>query len=229
MLLEVCVATVDDAVVAANGGADRLEVNAALELGGLTPSLGLFAEIRRCVSLPLIAMVRPRPGGFRYSASDFDVMQRDAATLLNAGADGLAFGILTASGEVDVERNAKLRELCGDRQAVFHRAFDEIPEPFAALEALIAIGFNRVMTSGQLASAHSGISMIRALIQRTAGRIEVLPAAGINQENVAEVIARTGCTQIHGSMRGKLREARTNPEEVAAIRARLDACQNQLG
>src|SRR5262245_29868892 len=89
VLLEICVASVDDALAAVEGGADRLEVNSALSLGGLTPSIGLFAEIRRLVSVPLIAMVRPRPGGFCYSGKDFDVMLRDAAALSDAGAEGV--------------------------------------------------------------------------------------------------------------------------------------------
>ena len=108
VLLEVCIASVDDAIAAQSGGADRLEVNCALALGGLTPSAGLFAEVRRQVKLPLIAMVRPRPGGFCYSPAEFDVMLRDADELIAAGADGLAFGVLTNGGEIDVERCRRL-------------------------------------------------------------------------------------------------------------------------
>jgi copper homeostasis protein len=206
ILLEVCVASVDDALAAAAGGADRLELNSALSLGGLTPSAGLFTEVRRATRLPVIAMVRPRPGGFSYSATDFDVMFRDADAFLEAGADGLAFGILTEGGEIDVDRCGRLRERCGDHTAVFHRAFDVTPDPMAALDTLLEIGFRRVMTSGQEETAYNGAELIAELIHRAAGRIEILPAGGINRFNVADVIARTGCDQVHASLRAGYRD-----------------------
>jgi copper homeostasis protein len=241
VLLEICVASVDDAMAAVAHGADRLEVNSALELGGLTPSAGMFAEIRRRVAVPLIAMVRPRPGGFCYSESDFDVMLNDAVDLLAAGADGLAFGVLTASGEVDAQRCRRLRELCGDRAAVFHRAFDVTRDPRAALDALIDLQFTRAMTSGQSETAVQGADLIAELSARAATRIEIMPAAGINASTAGELIARTGCRQIHASARGKARDTfsdarprirfgsygpedgfvRTDPDAVAALRAAI--------
>lgn len=201
ILLEVCIASADDAVAARDGGADRLELNAALQLGGLTPSMGALLEVKRRVELPVVAMVRPRAGGFCYTEGDYDVMVRDAETLLDRGADGLAFGVLTAGGEVDIGRNRRLVGLIQPgRDAVFHRAFDATPDPFAALEALIELGFRRVLTSGQQASAPLGAALIAELIRRAAGRIEVLPGAGINAETVADLVARTGCDQVHGSL-----------------------------
>jgi copper homeostasis protein len=158
------------------------------------------------VSVPLIAMVRPRPGGFCYSSTDFDVMIRDARSLLDAGADGLAFGILQSNGEIDERRCGRLREICSERVAVFHRAFDVTPDPLAAMASQINLRFNRLMTSGQEANAVDGIPLIAELIQRAAGRIEVLPAGGIRRDNVAEVISRTGCHQVHASMRSTLRD-----------------------
>jgi copper homeostasis protein len=201
ILLEVCVASVDDALAAAAGGAGRLELNAALPLGGLTPTAGLLAEVVARVPVPVVAMVRPRPGGFAYSATDFDVMLRDASALLNGGAAGLAFGVLLPNGEVDIPRCRRLRDLCGDRDAVFHRAFDVTPDPVATVETLIELGFRRVMTSGQEESAYNGIPRIAELIRVAAGRIEILPAGGINRFTVADVVARTGCDQVHASLR----------------------------
>ncbi len=206
VLLEVCIASVDDAIAAMAGGADRLELNSALSLGGLTPSPGSFAEVRRMAKVPLIAMVRPRPGGFCYSANEFNVMLRDAEWLLDAGADGLAFGVLTAAGRVNVARCRRLRELCGSRVAVFHRAFDVSPEPMAAIDVLIDLGFRRVMTSGQEATAYNGSPLIARLIQHAAGRIEVLPAGGINRFTVEDIVARTGCDQVHASLRTTVRD-----------------------
>lgn len=207
VLLEICVASVDDAIAAIEGGADRLEVNSALSLGGLTPSIGLFTEIRRRVSVPLIAMVRPRAGGFCYSPSDFEVMLRDSSSLLDAGADGLAFGVLLPNGQIDDVRCARLRKVCRDRTAVFHRAFDVTPEPLAAISRLIDLGFHRVMTSGQQATATTGAPLIAELIRRGGERIEVLPAGGIRPANVAELLTRTRCNQVHASMRSAKRDS----------------------
>jgi copper homeostasis protein len=201
VLLEVAAASVEDALAAQTGGADRLELNAALALGGLTPSLGTLIEVKAAVSLPVMVMIRPRSGGFAYSDTDFRVMQRDIDLALTHGADGLVFGILTADGGVDEPRCRQLVQQAGARPTVFHRAFDVTPDPFAALEQLIDLGVRRVMTSGQEESAYNGASLIAALIRRAAGRIEVLPAGGINRFTVADVVTRTGCNQVHASLR----------------------------
>lgn len=244
VLLEIGVASVDDAVAAVAAGADRLELNCALSLGGLTPSAGLFAEVRRRVTVPLIAMVRPRAGGFAYSDSDFEVMLRDAKALIAAGSDGIAFGILTSRGEVDVDRCRKLREVCRDRAAVFHRAFDLTPQPLSALNCLIDLGFRRVMTSGQAESAASGADTIADLVRHAAGRIEVMPAGGIDHQSVGEIVTRTGCNQVHAGLRAVSRDTsgagrpeirfgrvtptvegefdRTDASAVAALRLALD-------
>lgn len=202
ILLEIGIGSVDDAVAAVAAGADRLEVNSALALGGLTPSLGLFAEVRGRVAVPLIAMVRPRSGGFCYSDADFAVMLRDAETLLAAGADGLAFGVLRADGRIDAERCRQLREACGARAAVFHRAFDVTPDAGSALQTLIDLGFTRVMTSGQAESAVEGAARIADLIREAGGQIEVLPAGGLTAATAAPFVARTGCEQVHAGVRG---------------------------
>lgn len=204
--LEVCIASVDDTLAAAAGGADRLELNCALDLGGLTPSPGLLLEVKRVCRLPIFVMIRPRPGGFCYSAADFDVMRRDAEWMIANGADGLVFGVLHENGKIDVERCRALFACGAGRPAVFHRAFDVTPDPLAALETLIELSFARVLTSGQQPTALEGAPLIAELIRRAAGRIEILPGGGINAGNVAEVMARTGCNQIHGSFRSARRD-----------------------
>jgi len=198
--LEICTASVEDCVKAEQGGADRVELNCALMLGGLTPSLGSLRESRAAVRLPIIAMIRPRPAGFCYSRAEFIVMQRDAELALAEKADGIAFGILTATGALDVPRCRQMVKLAAGRQAVFHRAFDVAREPLKALEQLIDLGVTRVMTSGQEASAYNGAAQIAEYIRRAAGRIEILPAGGINRFTVADVIKRTGCDQVHASL-----------------------------
>lgn len=201
--LEVAIASVEDALAAQAGGANRLELNAALLLGGLTPSLGTLIEVKAAVPLPVMVMIRPRPGGFAYSDADFKVMQRDADIALQHGADGIVFGILTADGRVDVDRCRKLLQQAGDREAIFHRAFDVTPNPFDALDQLIEIEFHRIMTSGQEESAYNGVEMIAELVRRAAKRIEIIPAGGINRFTVGDVVARTACDQIHASLRTK--------------------------
>jgi copper homeostasis protein len=198
--LEICTASPEDCLAAERGGADRVELNCALMLGGLTPSLGSLREARATTRIPIIAMIRPRAGGFCYTESEFRVMLRDAESALAEGAAGIAFGILSATGAIDRERCAQIIKLASGRQVVFHRAFDVVPDPLAALNQLIDLGVTRVMTSGQEASAYNGAANIAKYIQHAAGRIEILPAGGINRFTVADVVKRTGCNQVHASL-----------------------------
>lgn len=198
--LEICTTSAEDCAVAEQNGADRVELNCALMLGGLTPSLGALREARAAICIPLIAMIRPRAGGFCYSASDFKVMQRDAEAALAEGADGIAFGILTPTGTIDLERCRQIMKLAAGRQAVFHRAFDVVPEPLTALDQLMDLGVTRVMTSGQETSAYNGAANIAQYLRHAAGRLEILPAGGINRFTVADVVSRTGCDQVHASL-----------------------------
>jgi copper homeostasis protein len=212
--LEVAVASVEDALTAQEGGADRLELNTALALGGLTPSLGTLIEVKAAVALPVLVMVRPRPGGFAYNEAEFRVMQRDVDLALEHGADGIVFGILTPESLIDRERCRRILGQVGSSAAVFHRAFDVVSNPLAALEQLIELGFRRVMTSGQEETAYNGTPLIAELIEQAAGRIEVLPASGINRFTIADVLARTGCTQVHASLRTRRedRSGTTRPQ-----------------
>src|SRR5262249_28299550 len=159
----------------------------------------------------------PRPGGFCYSERDFRVMRRDLDLLLAHGADGAAFGVLTADGHIDAERCGVLVRQCGTKESVIHRAFDVTPEPFAALERLIDLGFPRVLTSGQEETAYNGAARIAELVRRAAGRIEVLPGGGINRFTLADVLARTGCRQVHASLRRGLSDASTSARPQVAF------------
>ncbi len=203
VLLEIAVASVEDALAAQAAGAARVELNSAIALGGLTPSLGLLAEVKACVTLPVIVMVRPRPGGFAYSDAEFRVLLRDLGVVAAQGADGIAVGVLTERGEIDTDRMRAVVRAAGAVPVVFHRGFDLVPDPFAALEQLIDLGVRRVMTSGQEETAFNGTGRIAELIRQAERRIEVLPAGGINRFNVADVIARTECDQIHCGLRTK--------------------------
>jgi copper homeostasis protein len=217
VLLEVCVESVDDAVAAAAGGADRVELNCALSLDGLTPSTGLLAETRRLIRIPLVAMARPRAGDFDYSASEFRVLERDVVHLLDHGADGIAFGILTAKGQIDLRHcKAILRRIArAKREAVFHRAFDAVPDPIDSLDRLIDLGVRRVMTSGGKPTAAAGAAVLARLVERAAGRIEILPAGGIRPANANRLIQRSGCDQLHSSLRD--RTGRLNRHDVSRL------------
>jgi len=197
VLLEVCCGSLDDAIQAELGGAQRAELCSCLFLGGLTPSIGSVIEARKRLKIPIIAMVRPRGGGFCYTEAEFAAMQHDARAMLDAGADGIVFGILSPDGTIDVERNRVLREIAGKKQSVFHRAIDVTPDPFRALEQLIQLGFTRVLTSGQEDSVPEGIDLIRQLVERAGSRIEIMPGGGIKPRAVSDILRVTGCKQIH--------------------------------
>ncbi len=197
ILLEVCCGSLDDAIQAELGGANRVELCSALFLGGLTPSTGTIIEAKRRLKIPFVAMVRPRAGGFCYSPAEMDVMLRDTENAMELGADGVVFGILKADGNIDIERSRQLRDRIGNRQAVFHRAFDVTPDPFRALDELIDLGITRVLTSGQQNAAPDGADLIRQLIDRAGGRIEILPGGGLRLNSLDEFVARTGCVQVH--------------------------------
>ena len=161
--IEVCVGSVDDALAAAAGGADRLELCSALELGGLTPSLGLLEDVLQATDLPIVTMIRPRAGGFAYSDREFATMLHEARHAVGAGAAGIVFGCLQADASVDAGRVAQLVQAAEGRQTVFHKAFDCVSDQAAALEVLIQQQVTRVLTSGGCASAIEGKEQLRGL------------------------------------------------------------------
>lgn len=199
-LLEICCGSAQDAVTAAAAGANRVELCSALPLGGLTPSLGEL-ETARKQGVSVMALLRPREGGFCYSETEFETMLHDAKHLLAHEADGLVFGVLHPDGTVDEERCEQLCRLAGKRERVFHRAIDVVPDWRAAFDCLIRLGFTRVLTSGQCPSAPEGANTIRAMREYAAGRLQVLPGGGIKAHNAAALLKTTGCRQLHASLK----------------------------
>lgn len=197
VLLEICCGSLDDALEAAEGGADRVELCSALFLGGLTPSMGALIEAKRRLAIPVMFMVRPRAAGFCYTASEFAAMERDAELAIANGADGLVFGALTSGGLIDRRRVTRLRALAGGRDAVFHRAFDVTPDPFRALDELADLGITRVLTSGQAPTVGEGLELIARLVAHAKGRMQVMPGGGIRPHEFAHVVRTTRCSQIH--------------------------------
>ena len=215
ILLEIAVETLDDALAAARGGADRLELCAALEVGGLTPGAGVLAAIRNEVGLPVMAMVRPRCGGCHYNDRDFAVMLRDRDFLVGHGAKGLVFGFLDRDGHVDAARlKAFLDGIPTGVETVFHRAFDFVESAEETLEVLVSHRVTRILTSGLKPTVVDGTGVIRRLIEQAAGRIEILGGGGIRLDNVRQVVEETGLRQVHASCRATAqdRSPRLRPE-----------------
>ncbi|MFZ0286131.1 MAG: copper homeostasis protein CutC [Terriglobales bacterium] len=211
ILLEICCGSIDDAIQAEKGGADRVELCSALFLGGLTPSMGTIQEAKSRLRIPVMVMVRPRGGGFCYTEAEFATMERDAEAAIDTGADGVVFGVLQADGKIDVKRTKRMRQLIGKPQAVFHRAFDVTPDPFKALEQLVDIGVTRVLTSGQKDTVPEGMELIAELIKRAGRRIEILPGGGgLRPFNMREIIDKTGCRQVHMTAWGAVRDSSTH-------------------
>ena len=201
VLMEICCGSCEDVVIAQAAGADRVELNSAMFLGGLTPTLGCLLEVKEKTSIPVMAMIRPREAGFYYSEYEYAVMKRDAAVFLEKGADGLVFGFLNPDGTFDKNRMKEFTDMCrsAGKDAVCHRAFDVTPDPFEALSILIELKVTRVLTSGQQPNAIAGEKLIANLIQIADNRIEILPGAGLKHNNIAGFVERTGTNQVHFS------------------------------
>ncbi len=197
--LQVIATAPDDCLVAQACGADSIELCSALELGGLTPSIGLMRAARRLSSLPIHAMLRPRPGGSVYTENEFALILEDAAALVNAGCNGLVCAFVTAAGQLDESRCRQLRAQFPEQLLTYHRAFDLLPNPAEAILALRKCGFNGVLTSGRQATALEGAAAIRALRAQAEGALVVIAGSGVTPDNARVIAEATGCTALHGS------------------------------
>ncbi len=200
-LIEVVVDGTESALAAQTGGAHRVELCSGLAEGGVTPSAGLIAVTRAAITIGLHVMIRPRGGDFVYNDHEFAAMQQDIATAKSLGADGVVFGILTPEGVVDTPRLATLIAHARPLAVTFHRAFDMVADAPYALECLINLGFDRVLTSGLEASALEGAETIAELVRQAGDRIVVMPGGGIHERNIRRVVAATGAREVHLSGR----------------------------
>lgn len=201
ILFEACVDSVESAIAAQEGGADRVELCADLLEGGITPSAGLLYLTRQHLQIPIHVLIRPRGGDFCYSDSEFNVMRLDIEIAKQCGANGVVIGILKPDGRVDVGRTATLVALARPLSVTFHRAFDMAEDPIQALMAIINLGIERILTSGQAASALEGAKLIGELVERAGERIIIMAGAGVNEQDVGEIIQSTGVKEVHGSLR----------------------------
>ena len=199
--VEICVDSVEGALAAQAGGAQRVELCANLLEGGTTPSAGMIALARRYLTIGLQVIIRPRGGDFCYSDYEFAIMQHDLLLAKHLGVNGIVIGLLKPDGTVDKARTAQLIDLARPLSVTFHRAFDMAVDPHQALEDLIALRVDRLLTSGQENSALEGVELIAALVQQAGDRIIVMPGGGVNERNVGKIVAQSGAREVHLSAR----------------------------
>ncbi len=200
MPLEICIETISSAIAAKDGGADRIEVCSALGVGGVTPSLGLVEQCVALGSIGVMAMVRPHGGDFCYSADEVSAMCRDIRQFKEEGVQGVVFGALTPEGKIDRRACERLMEAARPLEVTFHRAFDKTTHPMAALDDLLQLGFERLLTSGQAKTAVEGAALIRRLVEHAGERLSIIVGGGVRPENVAALLS-TGSKEFHASAR----------------------------
>lgn len=201
MVLEICLDSLDSAMVAARGGAERVELCSDLLEGGITPSSGLIQSVRAAIPIQLFVMIRPRGGDFYYTESELAVMETDVIEAKRLGADGVVLGLLCQDGRIDIPRTERLVKLAAPMQVTFHRAFDLTPDLEQACEDVIATGAHRILTSGGSQTAHLGAEQIARLVKQAGTRIHIMAGSGITAGNAAELIHITGVTELHASLR----------------------------
>lgn len=202
MKLEIVTVGAQGAAVAADEGADRIELCSALELGGLTPSQGLMEAAQEVAAgrLEIHPLIRSRPGDFLYSGADLDTMDREVRCLLIQGAHGVVIGVLTAAGEIDIQATRRLADAALDTnpnaQLTFHRAVDQTRDPAAAVEQLVELGFTRVLSSGGAATVGAGLATLGRMVQRAAGRLEVMAGGGLALDDIP-ALRSAGLSAVH--------------------------------
>lgn len=215
-MVEICCGSYEDARNAYLGGAKRIELNSALHLGGLTPSIASLTLTKKNTDLKVICMVRPRGAGFCYNDIEFEQIMEDAKVLLENGADGLAFGFLNKDYTIDINKTKTIVELIKkyNKEAVFHRAFDCVKDPIKSIEVLIEAKIDRLLTSGLKTKAFDGREMIKTLQEQYGKEIEILAGSGINSSNTKELMEYTKINQIHSSCKDWFTDITTCGEEV---------------
>lgn len=213
VLVEGCVETLEECVNAKRGGARRLELCDRLDVGGTTPSASLIDAVQKTVRLPIMAMVRPRGGSFVHTAAELDQMRRDLDMVVSNNVAGVVIGILDDKNRVDLKRTAEFVRLAGDTPVTFHKAFDLVDDLPAALDDLLACGIKRLLTSGGKPTAAEGIDELAMLVERSAGRIEIMAGGKVRGSNVRAIVDGAGLKEVH---------ARTGPD-ASQIRSIIEA------
>lgn len=215
-MIEICCGSYYDAMQAYIGGVTRIELNSALHLGGLTPSVASLVLTKTNTQLEVMCMIRCRGAGFCYLEEEYTQMFLEARDLLEAGADGIVFGFLEEDRTINIEKTKQMIELIKEynKVAVFHRAIDCVKQVDDAMNLLIDLGIDRVLTSGGQATAIAGKTNIKELLLKYGKQIEILPGSGINFKNVNDFLLETGVTQVHSSCKEWLVDKTTHQGNV---------------
>jgi copper homeostasis protein len=201
VMLEICADSVESAVAAERGGANRIELCSNLLEGGVSPSAGLISTVRSRLSIDVYSMIRPRGGDFCYSAAEYEAMEQDVLTAKQLGANGIVVGILKQDGDIDVARTCHLIEIARPLKTTFHRAFDMSREIGRSLADVIQTGADRVLTSGGERNVEDGLPVIANLVRAAGSRIAIMAGGGVRESNVHRIIEETGVREIHASVR----------------------------
>lgn len=238
-IIEIATADFITTKAAVEGGADRIELCAALSDGGTTPSYGTILQCREAFDVDLYPIIRPRSGDFFYTEEEYQIIFKEVKLCKELGCDGVVIGLLNADGTIDIKRTEALIQAAYPLEVTFHRAFDRCKDPFKALEQLIAIGCQRILTSGQQPTVMEGLDNLVQLVKAANERIIIMPGSGLRKDNIKLLAEKTGAIEFHSSLRGKARtqmqyihpaftnseESYTNPainpEEVKALRNAL--------
>lgn len=239
-IIEIATSDFSTTKSAVEGGADRIELCANLAEGGTTPSYGTVKQCRASFDVLLYPIIRPRGGDFLYTEEEFAIMLQDIRLFKELGCDGVVIGMLNRDGGIDFERSSRLVEAAYPLGVTFHRAFDRCRDPHEALEQLVEMGCERILTSGQLPTVSEGVELIAELNRKAEDRIIIMPGSGLRKENIKWLAEKTGCREFHSSLRGKANSAMEfihpgfagsaesymnnaiDPEEVKALRKALE-------
>lgn len=236
--LEICCYNYQSALIAAEAGADRIELCADAGEGGTTPGKGTIELVRHAVQVELYPIIRPRGGDFLYTDEDYSIMKSDILLCKEIGCDGVVIGILKADGGIDKDRCARLVELAYPMGVTFHRAFDRATNPFEAVEDIIAIGCERILTSGQRPVAGDALPLLNELVRQADDRIIIMPGSGVRAANIRNIAEQTGAREFHSSagikspshmnfindsMQEQLDLQLASRDEILAMRRELDA------
>lgn len=224
-LIEVVASSVHSCIEAERGGAGRIELCTALATAGLTPGPALLEEVKKYVSIPVFVMIRPREGDFCYDNRELDLFKREIEILQQHGADGFVFGLLNEQNRIDIVRTRMLVEFCRPYPVTFHRAIDCTPDPISSVQEVIETGCSRILTSGGAPTGPEGINTIRAMHERSGGKINIMPGGGIRPDTFSGVLTR-GISEYHLS--GRVAVAAKNQTSLFDM-SRFETSSGEIG